>query len=751
MSNADLIGGRVVAVVIAILLAWASPPAAAHEGHEALPTKGIVVDAQRGTLAVGRAAHRALAIETADVVTRPHAPRLGARARLVADWNRHAFAATGIAGRVAAIHVRAGDVVAAGQALATVESLALETIQLELITARAEHDLAARTFARIDALASAQVAALRDRSEARARLEQTQGAVDVAAAKLRSLGITEAVVGRLLADADRPLTAVVVVASPIAGTIMHVDTTVGDVVQTNEHLFEIIDLTAVRAEIDVLERDVATVGSGQAVELTFPAWPDERVVTTVAATGVRLDPATKLAAAWATVTNPPGRPPRFLPGMTGRAAIETAVASDRTAVPAAAIVASGAERFVLVEEAATLRGYEYRRQPVVVEAVADGVALLGDGAVFPGDRVVTAGSHQLGGLFVPGVLRLSPEAEESIGVRTEPAAPATVEEVLEFDGLVDVPPGARTVAAAQVEGRITRILGRVGQDVAAGDVVAEVTSLPALDLQLRLIQAAAQRRLAAETLARLAELDAAESVPRKRVWEAQTAALSLAEQVEALGRSLRGVGLSTAEVDRIATHGAVVPLVAVRAPVAGRIVDLTALVGEVIEPDRPIAEIHDARHAWVRGHLTETEVGRLADGTATGAVRVRFLALPDRVFTGSIARFGNVVDARDRTLPVWIELETPPDRVLQHDMLARVTLPLRGFPSTVAVPRSAVAREGTQAFVFVREADGSFRRQPVVLGRGDDRSVTILDGLAPGTIVAVAGVADLQTAFAAVR
>lgn len=725
--------------------------ARAHEGHEPLPTKGVLIDAERGTLALSPTAHRALMIETADVTGHAIDTRIMAYARLIPAWNRHAFAATGIGGRVAVIHVRAGDVVAAGQRLATLESLSLETIQLELLTARAEHELAARSFERIKALAEAQAAAIRDRSEARSRLEQTQGAVDVAAAKLRSIDVPEDVVAALLADADRPLTSTVEILSPIAGTIMHVDITVGDVVPANEHLFEVVDLSEVWAEISILERDVNAVAVGQKVELTLPAWPNERLTSTIHTTGMMLDPETKLGTAWTAVANPADRPARFLPGMTGQAQIVSGTSVELAAVPAEALVTNGIEKFVLLEEAATERGYEYRKQNVVVDGMDAGMVTLRDGSVFPGDRVVTKGSHELGGFFVSGVLRLSPEAEANMGLRTEPAALHAVDEVLEFDGMVDVPPGARTVAAAQVEGRITRMLGRIGQRVAEGEVLAEVSSLAALDIQLQLIQAAAQRRLADESLTRLKELDASQSVPRKRVWEAQTAALSLAERVEALGRTLRGVGFSAAEVDRVATRGEVLPTLVIRAPAAGTVVRLDAVVGQVIQPNDAVAEIHDSRHAWVRGHLTENEVGRLHSHDPADVARVRFVALAGQVFTGAVTRRGNVIDARDRTLPVWVEINVPPSRVLQHNMLARVSLPIASAAPALAVPVSAVVRQGTQPYLFIRDADGSFRRRPVVLGRGDDRLVTVTAGLAAGEIVAVAGVADLQTASASIR
>jgi len=746
-------GRRAVAGAIRALACAAGLAAAAraHEGHEALPTKGVSIDSAGGTLVLAPAAHRALGVETADVTAAVRDRRVAAYARLVPAWNRHAFASSGVGGRVAALHVRVGDVVTAGQTLVTLESLELETIQLELLTARAEYDLAARTFERIRALAEVQAAAQRERSLARSQLEQARGAVAVAAAKLRSLGVPEAVVAALLTDADRPLTSRLDVTSPIAGTVMHVDVTVGDVVTANKHLFELVDLAEVWAEIALLERDLEGVVAGQPVDLTLAVRPGERFDTAIHTTGRMLDPRTRQGSAWATLANPPGADARWLPGMTGRALIATAPPGERAAVPAGAIVDNGLERFVLVEEAATDRGHEYRRQAVVVEGIDGDVATLADGAVFPGDRVVTTGSHELGSLFVAGVLRLGPEAEADIGLRTETVGLGSVDEVLEFDATVDVPPGSRTSAAAQVEGRITRLLGRVGREVAEGEVIAEVASLRALELQRDLIQAASQRRFADENVARLAELDAAQSVPRKRLWEAQAEALALAERVEALERSLRGIGFPAAETARMAAEGEVFPALAIRAPAAGSIVRLDAVVGGVIEPDQTVAEIHDARHAWLRGHLTEREVGRLQSHAPENAARVRFVALPGRVLEGRIVRRGNVIDPRHRTLPVWVELDVPPGEVLQHGMLARVSLPLSRSAPAIAVPLSAIARQGTRAYVFVRTFDGVFHRRPVVLGPGDDRIVTVLDGLEPGATVAVAGVAGLQTAWASIR
>lgn len=723
----------------------------AHEGHEPLPTKGVLVDLEAGTIALSRVAHQALGVATAEVATRPFGERTLAYARLIPGWNRHAFAASGIGGGVVAIHVRAGDTVQAGQRLATLQSLALETIQLELLAARAEHDLATRNLDRLTSLVAAQVATGRELAEARARWQQMAAASQVAQAKLLGLGLPADVVAGIAAGSRPPLGSLLEIVSPIGGTVMHVDAMNGDAVQGNEHLFEIVDLDEVLAEVQVLERDVQRIAVGQPMEVVLSAFPAEPIETSVQTLGLMLDPGTKLATAWATVVNPPAAAARYLPGMTGQAHLLGTSRPDRIAVPEEAVITNGLEKFVLVEEAATREGFEYRKQNVVLDGSGAGMVGLRDGNVFPGDQVVTAGSHELGGFFVAGSLRLSPEAEVNMGLRTEPAALHAIDEVLEFDGLVDVPPGSRAVANALVEGRLTRIACRNGQSVTVGDVIAEITSLEVLDLQLELLQAAAERRMQDESLARLRVLDTTQSVPQRRVWETQTAALTAAERVDSLTRTLQGVGFAADEVEAMATEGRVFPTVQLRAPGSGTIVRLDAALGQVVQPHQAVAEIHDPRHVWVRGHLAEPEVGRLLAPEAAVAVRVRFTSLPDKVFVGRLARRGAAVDLVDRTLPVWVEIDVPAGTLLQHNMLARVTLPVARAAAALAVPATAIVRQGTRAYVFVQDADGSFRRQPVELGRRDDRLVSVTRGLMPGEIVAVAGVADLQTAFASIR
>jgi multidrug efflux pump subunit AcrA (membrane-fusion protein) len=84
-------------------------------------------------------------------------------------------------------------------------------------------------------------------------------------------------------------------------------------------------------------------------------------------------------------------------------------------------------------------------------------------------------------------------------------------------------------------------------------------------------------------------------------------------------------------------------------------------------------------------------------------------------------------------------------------MLARITVELRKRPMQLAVPHSAVLREGLRSFVFVEQEDRVFARRPVLLGNRDDTSIAVLQGLAEGERIAVGGVSGLQSGFAALR
>jgi multidrug efflux pump subunit AcrA (membrane-fusion protein) len=438
-------------------------------------------------------------------------------------------------------------------------------------------------------------------------------------------------------------------------------------------------------------------------------------------------------------------------------------------VPAAAVLHDGAERFVLVEEGPG----QYVRQNVVTGRQARGLVEVRDGQVVPGDRVVTVGGHELAALFGRDVLRLSPQAARNIGLRVEPARRRPVAEVLQLSGAVELPPQRRALAFARLPGTIRQILVDRDQTVRAGDVLAEAISPDFQDLQLALLRSHLQSELLGRRLQKVRAVIGA--LPERTLRETESDYRAAQLRRDSYWRKLEAVGLTREEIREVLDRRRPVETLPVRAPIGGAVVGLQATLGHLVEANHPVFEIHDLGRRLVRGYVSERQLAAVRVGQTA---RVRLLADPAEEATGIVIRSGQTVGADDRSLSVWVELGEelqpasrllpalgagdpltlaawahlpgPPPRWLPG-MLTRLTLVVSEPGPTLAVPRGAVLREGTRAFLFLRRADSTFERRPVVIGRGDDRFVAVTAGLEEGEEVAVSGVAGLQTAYATIR
>jgi RND family efflux transporter MFP subunit len=647
--------------------------------------------------------------------------------------------------RIIKLHVAAGQMVRAGQVLAEVQSTELEELQLELLAARNRARLSARLADSLTKGSDGGSIPRQSALEAVTRHQQDLNRLEVARSKWLGLGLGEKMLVRLL-DEGRPVLAALPVRSPVGGTVIHADLGVGKVVEPAEHLFEVIDLSRVWVRIGVLERDLHRVRAGQEVDLSLAAYTGEAFPARIVLEAPYLEPRTHLRTVWAELTNPPGREPRFLPGMNGQAHLLVPGEEQATVVPADALVQDGVESYVLVEQASTAEGVELVKTPVVAGTRAGDVVEVLGGTVYPGTRVVTTGAHELAGFFVPGVLRPGAEAARDMGLRTEPVGRHAIDRVTQVEGAVDFPPDRRAVLSAPLGGTLDAILVERGQVMRPGQEVARLGGLELLTLQLKLLQAHLDERLASSTLQRVKRAQAA--LPRRLLVESESRLEALRQQRLAQWRKLAALGLSEGQLDDLVKRKKLVEALPLRSPIAGRVARFDRVLGQALRAGDSLFEIHDPTGALIQAFVPEAELAGLRPGQKA---RVRLAADPAFVGEAVVVRSGRVFGPDNRTLSLWARLEPPPQRPLLHGQLARVTLVRDSGPSFLAVPLAAVVREGTNEFVFVRLADGRFERRAIETGAADDRRIAVRRGLAPGEAVAVAGAEALRTAHAAVR
>ena len=735
---------------------------AAHEGHQALPTKGVEIQPQSGTLVLSASARGALAIQTEEVAQRPVRRFLSAFGNLVVPWNNHAMVGSSLEGRVVSISAIAGQTVQIGQSVAEIESPKIESFQREI------RDLIAGLRLDKQLLQGAQEAStsgaipMARLLELQTSLFQRETALTIAKAKWKGLGLESSDFERMIANPDVNPSVRLSLRSPISGTILHTDLTVGKFVNLKEHVLEVIDLSTLWLRIDILEKDLSRIQVGDAVEFYPTSGSGKPILGTLEVIEKSLDPVTHLATAWVDLPNGTLQIAPLLPGMTGQVKIGAQSTVPKLSIPKSALVRDGAERFVLVEQERNEKASVFRKIPLAIGAQSGGMCEVTRGELVPGDRVLTQGSRQLGHLFTQGVLKLSPEAAVDIGLKTQSVQPLRVSKTLSVDGVVSLPPSKLARVSSQLSGRVHQILIDRSANVRKGQALALLSSPEFQELQLDCIQANLEVRFRESVLKNIRQ--GGTSIPQRQRIETENQLVAARNQLENLTRQLRLLGIDQEELEAMLQSQQVSEYYRVLAPIDGVVVGFHKAIGHIVSADEELFEIHDNSERLVEVFVSEKDANRIRNGQT---LRCRSLAEEDRSYPGTVISSGQSLSNRGQTLSVWANVQFDDDSVVFYNMLCRISIELSESAdgsdakdasdalsdqsAMLAIPLTSVLQEGSQTYVFIALTDGVVERRRVRLGHSDDRHVEVLWGLSPQETVVVQGVAALQTGFAAIQ
>ncbi|MFM1874147.1 MAG: hypothetical protein RL398_3569 [Planctomycetota bacterium] len=348
-------------------------------------------------------ARRPLHLATAEL--RPLRNYCEAPARVGYDEQATIHVGTALAGRIVALHKSIGDVVAAGDVLAELESLELGEIQNELLLHRRTETAKAPLVALLEKAwrsaerlhAESQGIALTEvhRREAEFRTveaERNLAAAGAAAAtnKLVLFGMTPAAIDEL------QRTGVLAPRQPLratrAGTIIAREAAIGDLVDA-EHgaLFTIADVGSLWVVAEVPERHVDGLALGTDAEVHPLHVPDAAIRGKVTFVAPALDPTTHTAHVRVVVDAPPTalRPGMFCEVRLPVDAAGGVAPPPQLAVPDAAVQLLDGRFVVFVPQAGSNNRFAARQ--VEVGDARDGYVPIRAG-IAPGEVVVSDGS-----------------------------------------------------------------------------------------------------------------------------------------------------------------------------------------------------------------------------------------------------------------------------------------------------------------------------------------------------------------------
>src|SRR5262249_42303679 len=199
---------------------------------------------------------------------------------------------------------------------------------------------------------------------------------------------------------------------------------------------------------------------------------------------------------------------------------------------------------------------------------------------------------------------------------------------------------------------------------------------------------------------------------------------------------LRAFGKSEGDIARI-EQGHTARVVTVTAPLAGTLNTREGGPGRFIRHDNtdPLFIIADLSQMWMLANVYEADVPFVHVGQP---VEVHVLAYPNDVFHATITHIGAAVDPATHRVDVRAVVDNHAHK-LKPEMFATFHILTQTDLHYVAVPLSAVVREGDKTSVWVAQPEHQLVRREVKLGLEQNGYVQILSGAQLGEPVAAEG------------
>jgi RND family efflux transporter MFP subunit len=435
----------------------------------------------------------------------------------------------------------------------------------------------------------------------------------------------------------------------------------------------------------------------------------------------------------------------FKPVTAGQAKVEftpeaggqlTALAGPRPSRPGAfrvegAAPAAGRYRWALVLEAP---GLTDRHDLGTVTVFADENAALTEAGKQPPDDAAA--------------IAYLKEQQWTNEFATAPVQAAEVRTSIRVPATVSALPGGEAVIATPAPGRFRAdTLPDLGQRVSAGQALGRLEPrLAAGDDRATLAAEVASGQAALEgaraELTRAERLLAEQAVPARRVEEAKRATTVAEARLKAAEARLAQRDETLGTGGGAASGNAFV----LRAPIAGRIVEVNATLGASYDEGATLFKIARTDAVELQAHVPAADAARARGVTAVA------LELPGRQDPLPL-RFHHVhdpgvLDPATKALALQMEVANPGGELL-IGQAGTAILYTAGRERMPAIPKAAVLMEAGRPYVFVQTGGERFTRRYIEVAARDGDLVGVKSGVKPGERVVVRGSYDVQLASAA--
>jgi len=341
----------------------------------------------------------------------------------------------------------------------------------------------------------------------------------------------------------------------------------------------------------------------------------------------------------------------------------------------------------------------------------------------------------------PGVIALSPEAVESAGIKTEALSLRPVSVEYSFTGKVSVNETALAHVGPRIPGRAVEVFANAGDYVKKGQPLAIIDSPELGEAQSQYLKAKTAYEIAEKSFERAKIVLEGKVISTGEFQRREGEYLSAKTELKAAEDKLHLLGMTEKELSAIGKEHTINSRVAIYSPISGAVIERHLTLGEVVEPIKPLFTVANLSNLWVIADVPEADVPKVKKGQTVAIVAS---AYPEKVFKGKLSYISEVIDPETRGVKVRAEVDNAKG-ALKPEMFATVRISTSEKEKALAVPESALQRDGDKSIVFVAIDEHEFEKRVVEVGPRFNGFHRILSGLNEGERVVVKGAFTLKS------
>jgi cobalt-zinc-cadmium efflux system membrane fusion protein len=314
---------------------------------------------------------------------------------------------------------------------------------------------------------------------------------------------------------------------------------------------------------------------------------------------------------------------------------------------------------------------------------------------------------------------LSSQQFETLKMKIDTISSRNMSGYVEANGTLEVPPQSEAAITSVVGANVVSIEVIEGDKVNKGQVVAFLSHPNIIKMQSDYLNAYSNSNFLKKNYERQQKLYAAGVGSGANFQKAEAEYEGSTAMVNGVAAQLQLLNISAASV----RNGTIAQRVALRSPIEGFVQKVGVKMGQYVEPQTELFEIVNTHHVHADLMVFEKDVYKVKKGQK---VSFNVQSIQDEELSAEIYSVSKTFEDNPKAVHVHAEIENKKGNLIPG-MYIRGKIQVESA-ETMALPESAIIKEGDRFFVFSVEKeneDWSFKPVEVILGQKDGNWIAV--------------------------